>query len=479
VIGPWSAAVALLASASVAPGPDCAAVEPAPTADRATAREYLEVGDSEWSQGRAETAKIAYRHALALDPSNVAARTKLLELCRAPGEAGDGALELAARAVGEGRSAEAVALLEPRYKLRPDPFTALLYGIALYERGEDDAAVAALEHAREDARTRDSALVFLGLLALRDGDSGRAAALFDRANQESQGELARTARDLSILARRDGRLMLSAEAEGGYDSNVDQAPDHTPVAGLSGDLLYGGVASAVLQPLGERGPYAVAGARLRNLLEIGEYDLGWAGGAAGYRFGRGRDELRVEYAYDAIWLGFQPFSTAHQVQVDGALELPFARLGALASARAESYLMPETEKYSGPTFDGAVSAGWALGPVDLRVQYRGQLHRSQDETVGWLDHGPGVRTLVVFPSGRVVVDAEVTVRTYGAPDPGFGNVVRQDAYLDGVISVEEDVGRQLAVYLSAGGRKAFSNVETLEYTRLFGSAGVIFTAGLW
>ncbi|HVE87911.1 MAG TPA: hypothetical protein VND93_33870, partial [Myxococcales bacterium] len=233
--------------------------------------------------------------------------------------------------------------------------------------------------------------------------------------------------------------------------------------------------------------YADAGARLRNLLEIGEWDLGSAGGAAGYRFERGRNALRVEYAYDGVWVGAEPFLTSHQVQVDGDVELFGARAGALLTARHETYLALqspglaalETDRYTGPSFDGELSLGFGGGKGELRLRYRGERHLSRDPDVSWLDHGPGVRTVAAFAAGRLVVDAQVTSRTYGAVVPEFGDVVRQDTYLDGVVTVEQDVSRQLTLYLSLGGRKAFSNVGSLEYTRLAGSAGAIFTAGLW
>ncbi|HYV45578.1 MAG TPA: tetratricopeptide repeat protein [Myxococcaceae bacterium] len=479
MIAAW--ALSLWASAAGAGPIDCSKVEPARSPDPAAAQAYLEVGDAESRQGRPDTAAVAFREAVRLDPASPAARARLLNLCRESGEAADEDFDRATRAVEEGRYEEAIAALGPRFagEGRPDAAAALLYGISLYERGDDARAKQALQLAAQSPGTADAASVFLGLLALRAGSSDQAAALFDRAGGGAQGELARTARDLAALARRDVRLAVSAEVEGGYDSNVDQAPDRTPVAGLSGDLLYGATASALLRPFGETGPYAVAGARLRNLREIGDYDLAWAGGAAGYRFTHGRDELRVEYAFDAIWLGYQPFSTAHQLQLDGALDLPFARAGALVSARAERYSAPQIQKYSGPTFDGEVSLAWGGSATELKLRYRGQGHRSEEAEVRWLDHGPGVRAMAALLWGRLVVDAQVTIRTYGAEDPGFGDVVRQDAYLDGVVSLEQDLGKQLTVSLCVGGRKAFSNVGTLEYTRLYGGLGLIFTAGLW
>jgi len=467
----WSAALA-------ASGVDCSKVEPAPAPDPAAARAYLEVGDGEQREGRAETAAVAFREAIRLDPSSAPARARLLDLCRAEGAPGDEDFERAARAVEDGRYADAAALLGPRYRAQapPDPATALLYGIALYERGDDQAARPALERARESPETEDAAAVFLGLLALRAGDSERAAALFDRADRASQGELGRTARDLSILARREGRLAVSVQADGGYDSNVSQVPIRTSAAG---DLFYGATASALLRPFGERGPYADAGLRLKHLVSLGEYNLGWAGGALGYRLEQGRNALRVEYAYDGLWLGGAPFLSAHQVEVEGRMELFGARLGGLAVARAEAFRTAETAPYSGPTFDGELSLGFGGGAGELRLRYRGELHRSVDEELSWLDHGPGARATAAFPLGRLVVDAQVTARIYGAPQPGSSNAVREDLYLEGTVYVEHDVSRQLTFYLAFGGRKAFSSVSSQEHTRLAGGAGAIFTTGLW
>jgi len=472
---------ALLWSAALAgSGVDCSKVEPAPAPDPAAARAYLEVGDGELREGRAEEAAVAFREAVRLDPSSAPARARLLELCWAEGEVKDEDFERAARAVEDGRYEDAAALLGPRYRAGapPAPATALLYGITLYERGDDEAARAALERARESPETEDGAAVFLGLLAMRAGDSERAAALFDRAERASQGELGRTAGALSVLARRETKLAVSLQADGGYDSNVSQVANRTSAAG---DLFYGATASALLRPFGERGPYADAGVRLKHLIALGAYNLGWAGGALGYRLEQGRNALRAEYAYDGLWLGGTPFLSAHQVEVEGRMELSGVRLGGLAAARAEAFRTVETAPYSGPTFDGELSLGFAGGPGELRLRYRGELHRSVDEELSWLDHGPGARATAAFPLGRLVVDAQATARTYGgpAPVPGSGNIVREDVYLEGTFYVEHDVSRQLTFYLAFGGRRAFSNQDDQAHTRLAGGAGAIFTAGLW
>src|SRR6185295_3584872 len=66
VIAAW--ALSLWASAAGAGPIDCSKVEPARSPDPAAAQAYLEVGDAESRQGRPDTAAVAFREAVRLDP---------------------------------------------------------------------------------------------------------------------------------------------------------------------------------------------------------------------------------------------------------------------------------------------------------------------------------------------------------------------------------------------------------------------------
>lgn len=449
---------------------DCSPPPPAEPPDPAGARAYLEVGDEERRQGSDETALQAYREALRLDPKSSAARARMMELCR-PEK--DEAFVRAVAAVEEGRHEDAARLLEPLHRARPDAATALLYGIALYELGEDQKARPLLEAAARDPSIRESATLFLGLILLRSGSSDEAAAMFDRVS---------SGRDLAALARRESRLAVSAILDSGYDNNVDQAPDLTDVAGLSGDVLVGARASALLRPSGERGLQATASVGTRNQLEIDGYDLVWAGGTLGYAWGSGPRHLRVDYAYDHLWLGGEALLSSHQLSASGRVELGILDLRGRYAARMETFLPSRfrpasLEDYSGLAQDAGATVALSLGGwAVLAAGYRGQWDQSRAPELGWTEHGPRLELWASLGQARAGAHGELTFRRHLASQPG--NLLRQDVYLDAEISIESDVSREVTLFVEVGARKAYSNLP-LEYTRFAGKAGLIYTAGLW
>jgi tetratricopeptide (TPR) repeat protein len=447
--------------------PDCALPAPAGAADPEGARAYLEVGDEERDRGSEEAAFQAYREALRRDPSSAGARARVLEMC-------------AVAAVEEGRHVDAAKLLEPLYRERPEPSTALMYGIALYELGEDRKARPLLEEAARNPSIREAATLFLGLLLLRAGDAEAAATLFDQVNAGSRPELTLAAQDLSALARRESRLAVSATLDTGYDNNVDQAPDRTVVTGLSGDVLYGARASALLRPTGERGLQATASLGYRDQLEIDGFDLLWAAGALGHTWGAGARLLRIEYAYDHLWLGGRPFLSAHQLSAAGRVELGAMELSGSYAARLEAFLPSTVQHYSGLVQDAAVGLGLALGGwAVLAAGYRGQLDQSVEPWAGWREHGPRLQLMARLGGARAGLQGEITFRRYLAPDLPPHSFLREDLYLDAELSLESDVSREVTLFVEVGARKAFSNESLLEYTRFAGRAGLIYTTGLW
>src|SRR5258706_8520550 len=75
--------VSLLAAAIALTGLCGAAPEPAPTPDPADSAAYTAVGDEAVATGDTRTAAIAYRAAIALDPTNARAKAALAALCEA------------------------------------------------------------------------------------------------------------------------------------------------------------------------------------------------------------------------------------------------------------------------------------------------------------------------------------------------------------------------------------------------------------
>lgn len=107
---------------------------------------------------------------------------------------------------------------------RGDPGTsdaALLAAIALYRRGELDAAASAL--ALLDG---GGAHLFRGLIALRRHDRARAVRELDLARQDP--DYAELATSMRRLARRDGRVAFVAVATPEIDTNPQLVADTPP-----------------------------------------------------------------------------------------------------------------------------------------------------------------------------------------------------------------------------------------------------------
>ncbi len=113
----------------------------------------------------------------------------------------------------------------------PDPSTALVEGVCHYELAEDADARVLLREAEAAPVHREAAQFYLGLIALREGQSGDAARLLDAA-AASPG-FAPLASDLARLERRSRKLVLSVLAESAgtrTPSSRRTAPPSTPRA---------------------------------------------------------------------------------------------------------------------------------------------------------------------------------------------------------------------------------------------------------
>jgi tetratricopeptide (TPR) repeat protein len=476
-----------LAAAVDAPDPcretGTAAVEPA---DPATAAIYRAVGDDERASGNAAAAQVAYREALRHDPNDAAARLGLEALCRegrrAAAEAGvpsrqddfDRGVEL----MQQGDRAGAIAAFEAWRALEPDAAAALLEGICRYELGDDRGARPLFEEARRAPKFAGTALFFLGLIAMHDDEDARAASLFSAAAGRDAG-IASAAASLRRLARRDGRVVASALAESGFDSNVELAPDGSANRAGAGDAHGGGVAGLFLRPVGSSGPYLRATGQYRKQLRLTSYDLGDAAAAVGLRVGRNRRSLNLEYAYDYLSLGGGPYLSRHRALALGRVSRgPFALLATYV-ARFETFLTQATEAYSGIRQDAEAAADWQL--VSLLVVglgYRIERDAVRDPALSYFEHGPivALRFGLGGPA-RIAAEARLTLRDNDAFDPDLG-ARRQDTFVDGSVLGEYDVADNWTVRALLTGRRAFSNVPDFRYDKLTMALAIVYTVGV-
>ncbi len=471
---------AIIAVALAAGSDPCAPVAPEGALDPAAAAEYRAVGDAERDAGSRETAAAAYRAALARDPSNAAARAALAALCEE--ERRDGAFRRGLRLMTQGDRSGAIAAFEQTQAGAPDLSSALLEGICLYEEGEDGRARALLEKAEQDPEHREAARFFLGLVAMREGRNDRAVELLQASAVDRR--LAPLATDLSRLARREGRLVLSILLETGYDSNVDLTPDATRGVLGAGDGSAGATALARYEPFGDTGPFLRAAAHWRDELTYDAFDIRGLTGAAGWQGGRGGKFWLAEYAYDYRDLGGKPFLSASRLLGSTRAAVgPSATAGVTYFARWERFIPSVDADYSGLRHFAEADFSWPLadGRSTATVAWHGGLDSTRDRSLSWRETGPRVSLrLALSRDVRLGVDSAFTwrdYRDYGGYDPLHAE--RSDRYLDLAGILERELGDRWTLRLSLAARKAFSNDAFFEYTKIVPMLGIVYTAGVW
>jgi tetratricopeptide (TPR) repeat protein len=481
------AALLTVALAAVDP---CAPVEPAGKLDPAAAEAYRKVGDAERAAGSQRTAAVAYRSALAHDPSDRAARKALNALCREG--TGENDFQQGIHLMDAGDLRGAVAGFQRARAGGQDPSAALLEGICHYELGEDEQAKPLLREAEAAPVHRDAARFYLGLLALRRGETYEAASLLDSA--AANPGLRDIALDMARYSRRSGKLVLSFLGEAGWDSNVILLPTGATAAGQASDSLAGFSGSVLYRPHGESGPYLRLSGLYRKQMQIGTLDFGGLSGAAGWQLGRASRHLVAEYDYDYRTLGGSPFLSAHRLLASGSLTIGSVLLSATYFARFESYQDSLNSSFSGvvrySSFSGVVHNGDAsiLFPAGralwIGLGY-GVGHDAADVAdYSWFQHGP--RAQLRWQPGRALrfeVDAYVNFRPYdnlatyvinNVPD----TVKRSDTFLDGLALAEYDLGDRWALRLSVEVLRALSNVSAFDFVKVVPVLGIAYTLGL-
>jgi hypothetical protein len=463
----------------------CAAVAPAPSLDPAAAALYRKAGDDERAAGGLETATVAYRAAVALDPADVHSRRALQELCASPGGSAD-PFQAGLRQMDARDWHAAAASFKSVRQASGDPAAALLEGICDYHLGDDVGAEPLLRVAEARPEHQDLARFYLGLVALRAGAAPRASALFAQAS--ANPTLGVLAADLSRLARQDARLVLTFAAQAGYDTNVSLAPaGSTGASGggmmtggsMHGDGLYGLAASALLRPLGPSGPYLRAEGFLRQQLQLGTYDDAGAEAAAGWQLLRGGSGLLGEYTYAYRTFGGSPYLSASRLTGAGWLAAGGLTWSARYAARLEDYRTATLDGFSGVLHHAELRSALPIGTGGwVGIAYGGSRDAASLGITSYTEHGPRLDLRLLLSAHTWVgAVAGVSWRTYDARDSTIG-VARSDRYLDAAVLVEYDLGSGWSARGSLEGRRAFSNAPAFEYEKLVPMIGVAWQMGL-
>ena len=458
---------------ATAPGP-CDPVEISPRPDPETAAAYRKIGDDERAAGARETAVTAYRAAAALDPSDGASRDALRRLCATPIEESADPFRRGLHLMDRGELRAAVTEFQKAQAGHPDASAALLEGVCLYRLDEDKAAEVVLRLAANDPDVQDSARFYLGLIALRRGDSFSAAPLFD--GLVASSGYGTVAADMALIAQRSGRFSVSALTSVGWNSNLTLAPSGYVTSGASGGSAAI-AASGLWRPTGESGPYVRLSGAYQKQFHLTAFDTGAASGAAGWQLGHADRAIFAEYAYTYSALGGAPYLSSNRLLASGWLTWGDFTLTATYLARFEAY-QSIYEPFSGTLQWAEARGAWWFGPfAHLGVSYRLGGDGAQVNYLSWFEHGPHADFFAQLGrSVRIGLDASLAFRTYGAVAPG-PNVVRADTYLTGAAVVEYDLGTHWTIQATLGARKAYSNLPQFSYFAFMPTVGVAYLAG--
>ncbi len=464
-------ALLLALALSSSQGP-CEPVQPAERPDPVTASAYRKVGDQELAAGARETAAAAYRMAASLDPSDEGSRKALRELCLSGDRAAPSPFRRGLELMERGELRGAVVEFRQAQSPIPDGSAALLEGVCLYRLGDDAEAAPALRTAEADPAVRDSARFYLGLIALRRGDSSTAAPIFD-ALTPSYGTVAS---DMALLAHRSGIFTVSALASAGWNSNVTLAPNGYATTGAS-DGFASIAASALWRPLGESGPYLRASGAYQQQFQLTAFDIGAVSGAAGWQLGHANRAVVAEYAYSFGALGGAPYLSSNRLLASGWLTWDSFTLTGTYLARFESY-RSIYEPFSGTLQWAEAKGAWWFGPfARLGVSYRLGVDTVQVNYLSWIDHGPHADLFAQLSrSLRLGLDASLAFRTYGAVAPGPG-AVRKDVYLTGTASLEYDLGNHWALQATVNAQQSWSNLPQFTWLQVVPGLGIAYLAG--
>lgn len=419
----------------------------ADTPDPADAASYARVADRAAASGDARVAAIAYREALAHDPSNAHARAALAALCRAD-------------------------------RARSDDGSALVAAIAEFRAGELDAARAALRAiAANGGASAAGAHFFLGLIALQVHDGSGAIGELELAREDPA--YAALAGPLLRLAHRDGALAARLLVAPEYDTNPELLPDTPPAGATTGprqgdaDLLA--VGSVTARPA----RWLVLGDTLayRDQLQLDALDFVGETAQAGVLLDRGASHVEVRYDLDYDLLDRQPYLVAHRGTALLRHELgPYALVASYALRRRD-YLMDSVAAFTGWVHEAEAGVTLHVTPAcDLDARLRVSRELTADAEFSNLAAGGLLAVRARLGEGfRLAASAAGWYATYDAPEPD--GEVRHDVHAEGAADLELDLGDYTLATCGVSGIGNTSSIEDFRYWKLVMRCGLALAIG--
>jgi Tetratricopeptide repeat len=353
-----------------------------------------------------------------------------------------------------------------------DPAAALLLGIAYYQTGNDDAALPLLAQAARanDAETRDSANVFLGLAADRGADAGLAHHYYEVVARSS-GALGASGR--ALLDRgSEPRWSLVAVIRPEIDSNVALLPDTSRGATGAADADLLALADAAVRPI-DAVPLALEDTlSYRRQERLTAYDMLF--NSAGATWTRAGDlRAAAAYHFEASTLGGARFALGHV----GDLALRYAPDdGAGVAVRyaiaARDFAPDAYAGYGGIVHTAGADLSWG-GPgrgVELAAGYVFQRELTADPALSATAHGARAALRVAIGRGRELrLSALAADRTYD----DVTAMGRHDRQLRADAAFYVDLSSTFGVVIGGAALRNASNLADYDATKLTAYAGVV------
>jgi tetratricopeptide (TPR) repeat protein len=370
-----------------------------------------------------------------------------------------------------GEFAAAIGPLEAAHAADPsDLDTDLLLGITYYRLGDPGRARPLLAIAARslDPETRDSAQIFLGLLADAAGDTAGALGYYDSVARGSSS-LATSGRELLDRGRGE-RLSAALVVRPELDSNVPLLPATAAVTGGgAGDRDLFVLALVRVRPLDAVPVVLDEALAYRKQMQLTDYDLASSVTGATWNHLGAVYHAALGYHFDASTLGGAAFQIGHTIDA-GARRAIAGSFGIAASYQlVVRTLDPDAYAgYTGTVQTGAAQLSWLHPTWELEVGGVIAREATEDLTLSAMASAGQLAGRLRLGRADLRLFARAADRRYDAAAAG-----RRDFQLRADASVYVDLTRHLGAVLGGTLLDNRSNVMDDGFVKWTGYLGVV------
>lgn len=461
----------IFTAAAVSP----AACEPVASVPGASATEsavFLQIAREEEGAGRSDSALWAYREVLQRAPDDRVARGAFLRLCAPP----RGSAHAAVAALYDAGQCRTLLDQAGPIAARVSPPDALLVGMCAFDLGEWASAERWLEQASREPGLADLAHLYLAWVAEARGDQLAQNRWRSLANQSSDPQLRRLARE--ERGTEENAFSTFVLLEAGHDSNVGLLPA-AGVAAAEGAVsdgfaaLSGGV-TALLPTHASFGASVLF--QLRKQVQVTAFDTANMGVLLFWSPVLDRWQPRLTLSESLYALGFAPTVWSHELEVGLRRMLGDGRRASLDVSYVlayDDYRVAAFEPYEGWRQAGFVGGHWRVFErLDLGGVYRVERRSSEDARVSFLEHGPSASVGVRLASDLTVdARAGLAVRNYDARSETLLESNHQ-TFIDLALSARWNVSGPWSILGTVSRRSVAADTESYAYDRWIASVGM-------